>query len=191
MNTVPLSLDVQTGPDFSMGTASGSPTSQIISAGQTADFGLVFSPMDSFAGTVSLTCAVTPAVTPGPTCGLSSESLGLSGGGTQTVTVEIATTAPAAAVAAPQITFPAARMPLAWTLMFLGSAFLWVRSRERLTSLAASVMVMGVVFALGCGGGNSSSTHTTSGTPSGTYTATITATSGNLNHSTTFTVVVR
>jgi hypothetical protein len=124
VNSTPVPLIVQAASGFSVGAASGSPTSQIISAGQTASFGLAFAPTGSFTGTVSLNCAITPAVTPAPTCGLSSQSVQIKGSGTQTVTVTVGTTAPVNAVAAPHVTFPAGPMPLAWTLIFLGSAWL-------------------------------------------------------------------
>jgi hypothetical protein len=188
VNTTPAAA-----PDFSIKTASGSPTSQTVSAGQTASFSLSLAGSGSFSGTVNLSCAVTPAATPAPTCSLSSSSVQISGSGTQTVTLKVGTTAPVTAVAAPQVTFPAGPIPMACTLMFLASAWFCARSRKRLPALAP-IMVLLFMFSLGCGSsGTSSSTSSTStsGTPAGTYTATITATSGNLNHNMVFTVVVQ
>ena len=167
-------------PDFTIGAASGSPTSQTISAGQTAKFSLVLAPTGSFTGTVNLSCTMTPVVNPAPICSLSSSSVQISGSGTQPVTVKVGTTAPMTSVALPHVTFPSGPMPLIWTPALLGSIWLWVRIRKR-QALAAPVMVLAFLFSLGCGGG-SSSTHATPRTPTGTYTATITAGAGNVSH---------
>ena len=190
--TVLLNTTPAVAPDFSINPASGSPTSQTVSAGQTASFSLSLAGSGTFSGTVSLSCAITPAATPAPTCSLSSSSVQISGSGTQTVTVNVGTTAPVTAVAAPHVTFPAVPILLAWTLTFLASAWLWMRSRRRLPVLAP-IMLLIFLFSECGSSGTSSSTSTTStaGTPAGTYTATITATSGNLNHNVAFSVVVQ
>jgi hypothetical protein len=194
-NGVALVLNT-TPPGFGL---SVTPTSKTISAGQTATFSLAFTPTGSFTGTVSLSCAITPAVTPAPTCGLSSQSVQISGSGTQTVTLNVGTTAPVNAVAAPHVTFPAGPMPLAWTLIFLGSTWLWMRNRKRLPALAAPIVVLAFVFSVGCGGSGSSTTQTTggssttqtTGTPAGTYSVAITANSGNVSHNMALQVVVQ
>jgi FG-GAP-like repeat/Abnormal spindle-like microcephaly-assoc'd, ASPM-SPD-2-Hydin/FG-GAP repeat len=66
--TVALSGVGTTAPDFNIGTASGSSTYETVSAGQAATFSLLLTPGGSFTGTVSLSCSVTPAVTPAPIC---------------------------------------------------------------------------------------------------------------------------
>jgi len=191
VNSVPVSLVVEAVPDFTVGPAPGSPTSQSISAGQTASFSLAFAGTGSFTGTVNLSCAITPAATPAPTCSVPS-SVQISGTGTQTVTVKVATTAPVTAVALPDVNFPSGPTMLLWTLMFLGSTLLWVRNRRRLPVLAAPIVLLVCAFSVGCGGSSSSSsTHTTPGTPAGTYTATVTATSGSTSHNMALQVVVQ
>jgi hypothetical protein len=105
VNSVPLSLVVQAAPDFTIAAGSGSPTSQTISAGQTASFNLELGPTGSFSGTVNLTCAVTPVVSPAPTCNLSNSSVHMIGG-TQSVTVKVGTTASVTTSVVPPITFP-------------------------------------------------------------------------------------
>lgn len=130
-------------------------------------------------------------MTPAPTCTLSSSSVQISGSGTQKVTVQVGTTAPATSGTAPYLHFPAGPMPLAWSLTFLGSAWLWVRNRKRLQALATPIVVLVFVFSLGCGGSGSSSTHTTPGTPAGSYTATVTASAGSSSHNMALQVVVQ
>jgi hypothetical protein len=58
--TVALSGTGLTAPDFSLGAASGSSTSQTISAGQSAKFSLIVTPSGSFTGTVNLSCSLSP-----------------------------------------------------------------------------------------------------------------------------------
>ena len=192
MNNSVVSLVVQTAPDFTMGAASGSPTSQTISAGETASFSLAFAGTGSFTGTVNLSCAITPAATPAPTCSVPS-TVQISGSGTQTATVKVGTTAPVTSAAVPPVNVTLGPMLLAWTLMFLGSTLLWMRNRKRLPVLAAPLVVLALAFAVGCGGSGSSSstTHTTPGTPAGTYTATVTATSGSTSHNMALQVIVQ
>jgi hypothetical protein len=184
-----VTLTVQ--PDFTIGPASGSPTSQTINAGQTASFSLAIAPTASFTGTVNLSCAITPAVTPAPTCSLSSSSVQISGNGGASVAVAIGTTAAVTAGTVPHFSFPPGAMPLTWSLLLLGSTWLWVRSRKRLPALVVPIVVLAFAFSVGCGGSGSPSTHTTPGTPSGTYAVTITATSGSVSHNTALQVVVQ
>jgi hypothetical protein len=192
VNSVAASLVIQAAPDFTVGAAPGSPTSQTISAGQTASFTLALALAGSFTGTVNLSCAITPAATPAPTCALSSSSVQITGAGTQSMTVKVGTTAPVTSGIVPHFTFPAGPMPLAWSFAFLGSAWLWLRNRKRLPVFAVPSVVLAFMFLFGCGGSSSStSTHTTPGTPAGTYTTTVTATSGSMSHNMVLQVIVQ
>jgi hypothetical protein len=188
VNSIAMSLVVQAPPDFTIGAASGSPTSQTISAGQTASFSLALAGTGSFTGTVNLSCAITPTVTPPPSCSLSSSSVQLSGTGMQTVTAKFGTTAPVTSSIAPTIGFPPGGMPVVWVVILLGSSSMLIRNRKRSPLLAAPVIVLALLTFVSCGG---SSSHTTLGTPAGTYNMTVGATSGSLSHSTSLTVVVQ
>jgi len=106
------------------------------------------------------------------------------------VTVKVATTAPVTTGTVSYVDFPPGS-PLAWTLMLLGSTWLWARNRKRLPALAAPIVVLAIVFSVGCGGGGSPSTHTMPGTPSGTYAVTITASSGSVSQNMALQVVVQ
>ena len=178
-------------PDFAIGAASGSGTSQTISAGQTASFSLVLAPAGSFTGTVNLNCVITPTVTPAPTCNLSGSSVQISSSAAQTVTVTVATTAPLTTSATFYTDFRHSALPLSWTLALVGSCCLFLRKRRRVPALAAPVVVLILLSWTSCGGGSSPSDHTTQGTPPGTYTATITATSGSLSHNTALQIFVQ
>ena len=185
---VALPLVVQAAPDFTI--TPPSTTSQNVSAGQSANFSLSFAPVSSFSGTVSLSCVITPAATPPPTCSLSSSSVQISGTTAQTVTVTVATTAPMTTAAVRQPShggFPLGSLPVLGLLIFL------LRKRRRLEILAGVLLAGIFLSGIGCGSGGSGTPppHTIPGTPAGTYTATVTATSGSLNHTTALQVVVQ
>jgi hypothetical protein len=195
VNSSAVSLVVQAAPDFSISPGSGSPTSQTVSAGQTASFSLSLAGSGTFSGTVNLGCAITPAVTLGPTCSLSSSSEQISGTTVQSVAVKVGTTAPSTTAMLSPIGLPPGSLPWGWTLlctmMLVGFSWLALQSRKRALVLVAPVLMLTMLSWVACGGSGSSSSHNTQGTPAGTYTGSVTATSGNLTHSTAFTVTVQ
>jgi len=182
-----LSLGVQA-PDFTVGPAPGSLISQTVSAGQPASYSLVFTPSASFSGTVNLSCAITPVVSPAPSCALSTSSLQLNNSGTQQVTVTVGTST--AAAASTLTALPPGTWALAMLWMFLGTMSVWLWSRKCRPAFAA-ILAFGLLFCPGCGGGGSSGTNPGSGTPAGTYTVAITATSGPLSHTVNLQLVVQ
>jgi hypothetical protein len=184
--SAPLLLVVR--PDFKMGPDAGSPTSQTISAGQTASFTLVLAPVGSFNEAINLSCAITPAVTPAPTCSLSKSSIQIVDSSSQSITVTVGTTAPATSSMLPFTWSPIRTFPLAWKSIVLGSGLLLLSSRKRRPSLALLILV-GLTYSVACGGSRSS--IPTQGTPSGTYNVTVTAVAGPLNHNVGFQVVVQ
>jgi hypothetical protein len=189
-NSAALSLAVQAAPKFALSLASGAPVSQTVSAGQSAKFSLVVTPVGSFTGTVNLSCGITPAPTRAPTCSLSSSSLPLTGSGAQPVTVTVGTTAPVTMGTVSRVGTASGALPLTWTLMLLGSGWLLLRNRKPRAAHAVPMMLLALASWVGCSGGTSSS-HSTPGTPTGTYTATITATSGSVGQNMTVTLVVQ
>ena len=191
--TITLSGVATAAPDFTVSPASGSPTSQTVTAGQSASFSLAIASGGSFNGTVNLSCAITPAMTQAPICSLSSSSVQIASGGSQPVTATVGTTAPVTSHTTPYINFPAGPMQWTWTLILLGSGCLLLRTRKQLPALAAPAMMLALLLCVGCGGSSSPSTttHTSPGTPAGTYTATVTATSGSVTQTMALQVVVQ
>jgi hypothetical protein len=131
---------------------------------------------NGFSGTVSLTCAVTPAVSNPPTCTLNPTSVTLAGTTAQVSTLTIGTTGGSLAQNghAPSFWTAGGGAALACVLM----AFLPRRRRNWAAGLL--VLALGAVF-LGLAGCGSTPTYNTAstGTPVGTYAVTITGTSGS------------
>lgn len=166
-------------PDFTVGPAPGTATSQTVNAGGSASYNLVFTPSTSFSGTVSLSCAITPVVTSAPSCSLSSSSLQLTNTGTQQVTVTIGTTTIAAAGMTSGL--PTGTWALTILVSFLGTSSVWLWDRRRRVGLATA-LACAFLVCLGCGGGSSSHTNPGMATPTGTYTVAVTAASGTISH---------
>jgi hypothetical protein len=177
-------------PDFGIGPASGSKVSDTVSAGQSATFSLVVTPANSFTGTVSLSCSISPTVIPAPTCTLPS-SVNVTTSAPAPVAVKVSTTAAMTTGTVSYPKFPSEWMSIAWTVVLFAVGLPWILNRRRLPVLATPIAILTLVSFVGCGSGSSSSSHTTPGTPAGTYTATVSASSGNLIHNTSLTVVVQ
>jgi VCBS repeat protein len=178
---VVFSLLVQAASDFSLGGSTS--TSQTISPGQAATFSVPLTAIGSFSGTVALACAITPVVTPAPTCTLSSSSVQVSAATPQTVKVIVGTTGPS--VVSNQV----ARAGFVWIAIPCFLAWLAFRRRRLVTRLAMILVIVACAAWSGCGGGGSH-TSTVPGTPAGAYTATLTATSGMLTHTSQLQVTV-
>ena len=187
--TVALSGTATAAPDFAIGPASGSSNSATISTGQMASFNLAVTPSGSFSGPVNLSCAITPAVMPAPVCTVPA-SVNVAQGTAAAVAVKVSTTAATTAGSILQVNLPRGMVPIAWTMVMLGSGLLFAvyQRRPGLGIPMIAVLLFGMTA---CGGGGSMSTTTTPGTPAGTYTATIAAKSGSLSANTGLTVIVQ
>jgi trimeric autotransporter adhesin len=185
-----------TGAEFVLSSPASTTPINIASAGQSGTAPITVTAGNGFAGTVNLTCIVSPLnLTDPPTCSLKPTSATLTSAtttGQSTVTVNTT----AGQIASLQ---PAGRpLGLDWLAkgadgIFLACAFLLAvpaRNRRGATLLLTLLLLAFTAVGIGCGGG-SSSTTTTGGTTVGPYTITVTGTSGNLVQTTTVLVNVQ
>ena len=175
-------------PDFSLSAAAASRAS--VAAGHSATSTVTINSTHGFNGEMQFTCSVDPAPTLAPTCSLNPASATPAANGSATSTLTIATTAPAAALAAPvaggwlyALWLPIVGM--AWAGMGLAPKI----ARKRILAAVTLCFALagGTLFQVACGG--SMPPHPT-GTPPGTYTVTVTGTSGSTQHFTNVMITV-
>ncbi len=180
-------------PDFSVADSTGSTTtSTTVVAGNAATVNLVYTPLNTFTGTVALSCTSVSAPT-GVTCSVpASFALGAAAS-TQTATFTTTSRTSAASIAV----WPVGRftlLTLSLALLSFGGLLLMpskrlravVRMRRGLAILIAGVAMLSVL-----GGCADSPKPNLGGTPAGTYVYTVTATSGTLTHTQTITLTVQ
>ena len=185
------SVIVQSQPttDFESSTSPFTPAS--IQPGGSATSTLSLTPTNGFSGTVSISCGVTPVVTPAATCSVSRSSMQVSGANASTVTITFQTTAATAIGSVSFGTFPPSTIRGLGMAFLLAFGLLLLNRRQRVPALARVVIVLVSATCVSCGGGGSVTTHTTPGTPAGAYTVTVNATSGGLSHTVQASVVVQ
>lgn len=156
-------------------------------AGVSANATITVTSTGGFNSAVQLACAVTPAVSKGPTCSFSNPAGGLvtpPANSTATATLNVVTTTSSASLVRPEggshsgiiyaLIFPF------FGLTFLGAGIqpMGIR-RKRFLGIVFLGMVLACTLVLpACGGGNSGGGGG-GGTPTGTYTITVTGTSGS------------
>ena len=136
--------------------------------------------VNGFAGTVALSCSVSPVTQEPPSCAVSPGSLGLAAGGTGTATISLTSAGPYNNC----LTNSAANrtgLALAGFLLLLVPV-----RRRRMLRGAALMLLMGLSLGMmsGCSGSSTSiacSNVVTAGTTAGTYTVTVTGTSGGVS----------
>jgi len=101
-----------TGAGFLISVAPGSSASQTVSAGQTANYSLVFMPIGGFNGTIALACSGAPA---GANCKAAPTPLPLNGTSAVTATINIGTAPIASALV---VSEPVPARPVSWRFHF-------------------------------------------------------------------------
>jgi hypothetical protein len=178
VQTVPLS---GTGVDFAL---TSSPTSQSVSAGQSANYSVTLAPQGGFNQTLNLTCSGAPSLA---TCTLTPNTVTLNGTASTTVAVAVSTTAASLAPPHGRLTPPGGTGPgkvfWLWALLWLASVLALAGARKRRAACLLGVGLLLVVLWGACGGGTQKTTPppTSPGTPAGTYTVDVTATDASVS----------
>ena len=158
------------------------PSSQSISAGQSATFALALAPQNGLRGSISLACTGAPQ---GATCNVSPPSVTFTDTNPANLTVTVTTTArslvpPRGPWRVPGGT-PSGPLGLV-ILALLASALAYVKARPwrpvrlRLAMMAAGLMVAMVATWAACGGGMAPQSSVSNATPAGSYNLIVTAT---------------
>ncbi len=161
--------------DFSVGPASGSSTSQTVTAGSTATYNLSIDPVNGLSGTVSFTCSGAPSLA---TCTVNPASVNLNGSDSGSTTVTVSTTARSAVLMRPKP--PTGPWIWLWMLALLAAVGTRLMAGRRLAWSRAwaplAVAMLSVALWAGCGGGGGGGSPAPRGTPAGTYSLTVTGT---------------
>ena len=183
-----LALSGTANPAFTAGAAPGGSTTATVSAGQTAQYQLQFTPGPGYSGTVALSCSGAPT---GAVC-QAPKTVSISNGAAAMFTVSIQTSGPAQVLPLSEIRFQPLGVLRALSLLAIAMAVLLLLRNLRSSSavfttkhflesglLAASLLFVVFVFG-GCGGSGNASvapqpvTPPPVVTPSGTSTIVIT-----------------
>jgi hypothetical protein len=172
------------GEDFSV-TVTGS-SSAVVTSGQTASFTLELAGLSGSSGTLALSCSGVPQ---NATCSLNPTSLAVSGPGTSSATLSIATGIAASSAKNSgfpwKLGAPALAAPVLAVIVPLG----WIGFRRRkIAGLALVLLAVILLIPSGCGvtassGGGGGSGGAQNATPPGNYVITVAATMDNMSHS--------
>ncbi|HEV2222202.1 MAG TPA: SBBP repeat-containing protein [Candidatus Acidoferrales bacterium] len=165
--------------DFSI----SAPSSETVLAGSSVQIPVTVTPLAESTQTVSLSCTGAPT---NATCTVTPTSVTLDGTHSSAATATVQTSA-ALPFGLPHNRIPrnsSDRLPLA--LLFLAFIAGLLKAKQRATSLAFGVVIVGCLVFIGCGGGSSGNTST----PKGTTTLVITGKSGSQTHSASISLTV-
>jgi subtilase family serine protease len=180
-----------TGGSFTLAAASAVQSAAPQTQSATATWTLTVTALQSFAGTVSLTCAVAPVTSQPPLCSVSPANVSLSESGTATATVSAVAQGAGGGCLAQSAQQRKLKAGGEQSELLAGLLFLclpirgrWARARRSLPHWQlVCLLAIGLGAVSGCGGTSGSSlcsNSSTTGATAGTYTITVTGTSGNL-----------
>jgi len=181
--SVTASFDLMTPRDFSLTASAMSPST--VKAGQSATGTVTVNPSGGFNSTVAFSCSVQPSPSAAPACAVTPSGSGAS--------VTVLTRAPSFAHNSLGSSgwFYAVWIPL----IGLVCASLQTASQKEKKKgpglIIWVILLSGITFESGCGGGSPLVKRLRGGTPSGNYTITVTGTSGSLQRLTSFALVVQ
>ena len=172
--------------DFSAGV---SPSTDSISAGQSATFTISITPSGGFNKVVTFTCSGMPT---GASCTVAPSSVTLDGSTVAQAKVMVTTTQRSGFFTLPELRFQPRFVPWAWAALFACILF-WIgflRLRKvqegALRLLVPCSALLLALLCASCGGGGyvtpTPGKGPPGGTPAGTYTIVVTGTSGNVSH---------
>jgi hypothetical protein len=165
-SAVTLTVTPPVSPSY---TVSSNPTTQTITAGQSATFTITVTPAGSYSSSTSFACSALPSKA---TCSFSPSTVTPSGGPASS-TLTISTTASSSA---------ANRMPASWFptggLVFAGLFGLMLRPRRALRWLPCLLLLWAALLSVSaCGGGSGSGSepggNSNPSTPAGTYSVSV------------------
>ena len=172
--------------DFS---ASLSPSTNTVSAGQSASFTVSITPTGGFNKIVTFTCSGMPT---GASCTVSPSSVTLDGSNTATAKVDVMTTKRSGFFPWPQLRnntrlnpWSVAILLVAWILFWVGFNMQRKAQNGAMRLLFPCSALLLAVLCASCGGGIVTPTPSKGppgGTPAGTYTVVVTGTSENVSH---------
>ncbi|MGC9200020.1 MAG: S53 family peptidase [Acidobacteriaceae bacterium] len=162
------------------------------SATSTTTWTLTATALQSFAGTVALSCAVTPLTSHPPMCSVSPSTLSLNQAGSQTATVSLVAQGSSGGCLAQAMSAEPRQFGRTEGVALAGLLLLCLPIRRRRSRWQDALRRLRLVCLLGVGlgclsgcggsvGGSSCSAASAGGTTAGNYTVTVTGTSGSLS----------
>lgn len=181
-STQSATINLTVTPPASYALSAGAPSQGTISPGGSAQSTITVSSANGYTGTVMLSCGISPAVTPAPSCSFGNTSPVTVTGGGGKATLTFSTVGPSAAAVRPNRLF-SLLLPIP-ALALISLVFSPGSSRKRkLPGFLVLWTVLSVLLIVpACGGGGNSGTGGgggNNGTPAGSYTITVTGKDAN------------
>lgn len=178
--TETTTLNVTVTPPVSYSLSAGSSSPGTISPGGSSQATISVKPANGYTGIITLSCSISPTVSPAPTCSFgNSGQVSVTGSAGGTATLTFSAIGPSAANLKP-ITIYALLMPVPAMMLLVVCVGSKDSKRKARTWLFVSIMLLSILTIPACGGGGGGGGGGgNGGTPAGTYTITITGKDAN------------